>query len=112
MSTIVNVGWVSENENDLLFAKSVKEGSPTYDDLEDLSEHISNSWRRLGRRLVFCGEELDEFDQKRRIADKAYAMLRVWKQRDASKATYSVLCKALRHKRVQRRDLAEEFCCW
>ena len=37
-------------------------------------------------------------------------MLLRWKQEKGSSATYKVLCDALEHELVQRKDLAEQFC--
>ena len=38
-------------------------------------------------------------------------MLKHWKQDNGSAATYQALFDALKHKLVQRQDLAEQFCC-
>ena len=89
------------------------EGSPTDGVLERLSKKISNDWRTLGRRLNFHEAELQEFDNgHQQISEKAYAMLLAWKQRGGSAATYSVLNQALCDTCVNRKDLAEEFCCY
>ena len=89
-----------------------KEGSPTDVVLENLSKRISNDWRTLGRRLNFNEAELKEFDNSHeQISEKAYAMLLAWKQRDGSDATYSVLNQALCDPLVERKDLAQIFCC-
>ena len=93
---------------------TLKEGNPTEDELECLSAEVwADDWRKLGRRLAFKEAQLQEFDTGRgNISEKAYAMLLAWKQRDGSGATYSVLYKALCDKRVKRKDLAHEFCCY
>ena len=91
----------------------MKKGIPTDDELEDLSEKIPDHWKKLGRRLTFDKAELEAFDKDNdKIADKAYALLMAWKQRDGSAATYRDLNKALCHIRVKRRDLAQQFCCY
>ena len=91
--------------------RALKEGCPTEDELEHLSKKVSNDWRTLGRRLTFHESELQEFDDgHKQISEKAYAMLLAWKRRSSSDATYSVLNKALCDTRVNRRDLAKEFC--
>ena len=93
----------------LLFA--VKQGSPSLDELEKLSTKIE-AWKPLGRRLKFGKAELTGIDKKKEEwGEKAYAMLIAWKQREGSDATYRVLYEALCHEFVNRRDLAEEFCC-
>lgn len=99
--------------NEALFsAVAVKKGSPSYDELEELSEKIPDTWRKLGRRLHFEEEKLICFHKENEeVCEKAYAMLRKWKQSGDSDATYQVLYDALCHKLVNRRDLAEKFCC-
>ena len=88
------------------------EDRPTDIVLENLSKRISNDWRTLGRRLKFDEAELKEFDNSHeQISEKAYAMLLAWKQRDGSVATYSVLNQALCDPLVERKDLAQIFCC-
>ena len=95
------------------FAGDVKKGIPTDEILEDLSEKIPDHWKKLGRRLTFDKAELEAFDKDNdKIADKAYAMLMAWKEREGSAATYRVLNKALCDIRVKRRDLAQQFCCY
>ena len=77
-----------------------------------LSRSIGNSWESLARRLKFSNGDIIGFDKNNEeYQKKALKMLFRWKERDASDATYKVLHLALDHKCVQRRDLAEEFCC-
>ena len=91
----------------------MKKGVLTDDELEDLSEKIPDHWKKLGRRLTFDKAELEAFDKDNdKIADKAYAMLMAWKEKEGSAATYRVLNKALCDIRVKRRDLAQQFCCY
>ena len=88
----------------------IKEGSPTPDELEGLSEKISDKWKNLGRRLQFDKAQIKEHDNySDKLSEKAYDLLMCWKERDASAATYRVLHKALSD--VERSDLAQEFCC-
>ena len=88
------------------------QGIPTDDELEDLSQKIPDHWKTPGRRLTFDKAELEAFDKDNdKIADKAYAMLMNWKEREGSAPTYCVLNKALCDIRVKRRDLAQRFCC-
>ena len=88
----------------------IKEGSPTPDEVEGLSEKISDKWKKLGRRLQFDQAQITEHDKSNeKLSEKAYNLLMAWKGRDASAATYRVLHKALSD--VERSDLAQEFCC-
>ena len=90
---------------------AVKEGIPSNDELEDLSVKV-NDWEKLGRRLEFTPAELTALHQdKGKWSEKAFAMLLEWKQRKGSDATYRCLYDALCHKLINRKDLAEEFCC-
>ena len=94
-----------------VFARDVKKGIPKNDELELLSEKIPDHWKKLGRRLAFDEAELRDFHKdNEKVAEKAYAMLIAWKQREGSAATYRVLNKALIL--AQRRDLAKKFCCY
>lgn len=90
---------------------AVKEGNPSYYELEGLSQKIVH-WRSLGRRLNFHEAQLHGFDNENsQWREKAYAMLRKWKERDGPDATYQVLYEVLCHEYVQRKDLAQKFCC-
>ena len=88
----------------------IKDGSPSPDELEGLSEKIGDKWKKLGRRLQFNKAQITEHDKNNdKLSEKAYDLLMAWKERDASDATYRVLHKALSD--VKRKDLAQEFCC-
>ena len=91
---------------------TVKEGTPEDDDLEGLAEEIVAEWIELGRRLLKNHEAnlyaIDKENEK--YSDKAYKMLLKWKRAKGSGATFHVLHKALCHRLVNRRDLAEKFC--
>ena len=89
----------------------MKEGTLSIDDHDGLSYSISKDWRKLGRRLGILKEDLENIDERRpEFFDKADQMLQLWEQGNASNATYRVLCQALCHKFLNRRDLAERFC--
>ena len=88
----------------------IKDDSPTSDELESLSDKISDKWKKLGRRLKFNEAQITEHDKNNdKLSEKAYKLLLAWKERDASAATYRVLHKALSD--VERKDLAQMFCC-
>lgn len=90
---------------------SVKDGVPSDDDLEDLSQRIVN-WRKLGRRLKIDEPHLISFEKDHgESSEGAYHMLLYWKQMNGCEATYQILNSALRHKFVSQRQLAEEICC-
>ena len=88
----------------------IKDDSPTPDELESLSDKIGDKWKKLGRRLKFDEAQITEHDKNNdKFSEKAYKLLLAWKERDASAATYRVLHKALSD--VERKDLAQKFCC-
>lgn len=91
---------------------AVKEGIPTNEELENLAGEIADKWKPLGRRLGFDEAQLVGFHKDvDEYRQKAYAMLLGWKQKKGSEATYKILHGALCDDRVQRRDLAEKYCC-
>ena len=73
-----------------------------------MSIEIAEDWIKLGRRLDVNFEEIDEAPI--RLSEKGYRMLKHWKRAKGSAATYQALCEALKHRLVQRKDLAEKFC--
>lgn len=87
----------------------VKDGSPTDEELDDLSTKIAEKWKPLGRKLKIEEAKLTKFHKENEEFDeKALKMLLHWKGNLGSAATYQVLNEAL--KRVDCTDLAEEFC--
>ena len=82
--------------------------TPSGERLEWLSRNLT-SWEPLARRLDFIEGEIKGFNKdNEEWAKKALSMLLRWKEKKGSDATYSVLCTALRHGSVGRKDLAEE----
>ena len=90
----------------------IKDGAPGDEDLENLAKQLGRSWDDLAPRLQFTNVEISGFDDENRmLAKKASNMLRKWKEKCGSDATYWVLCDALCHNLVNRKDLAESCCC-
>ena len=79
-------------------------------DLERLSRKIEE-WKPLARRLLESSELEALHKENEKWSEKAFAMLRKWKQKNGFEATYRCLYDALCHDLVNRKDLAEEFCC-
>jgi len=89
-----------------------KEGQPSDDELEELSELLGLSWEKLARRLGFKKGRIEGFRKdNEELSKKAFDMLIRWKEKEGADATYTILYDALCHKLVQQRDLAETFCC-
>ena len=90
----------------------VKDGEPSDEKLECLSRELAGKWKTLGGRLGFSRAAIRNYDEDNpKLADKAFNMLIDWKQGQGSKATYTVLHNALCHNLVNRKSLAEQFCC-
>jgi len=91
---------------------SIKDGVIDDDDVEELSEKLGRSWKKLARRLGFKKAEITGFHKENEeYAEKAMTMLETWKENYGSEATYRVMYDALCHKNVKRKGLAEEICC-
>ncbi|PIK39750.1 hypothetical protein BSL78_23408 [Apostichopus japonicus] len=77
--------------------------------LQYLSEHIGEHWKFVGRNLGVTEEQFSNIEQKvdASLKEKTYQMLRVWKMKMASAATYDVLGEALR--KAGRVDLQEDL---
>ena len=76
-----------------------------------MGAEIAEKWTTLGRRLDVSDAELEGINQGHaQLAEKGYHMLKHWRQNKGFAATYQVLCDGLKHKLVQRQDLAEKFC--
>ena len=72
---------------------------------------IAEDWRKLGRRLKVSDPTIDKINEAHdQLPEKGYQMLKHWKQKRGSAATYKSLCDALQDELVQRQDLAEMFC--
>ena len=92
-------------------AAAVKEGIPSDEDLEHLSVKVGE-WKPLARRLKLEFSQVEALHKdNEEWSEKALAMLIKWKRKKGSEATYRCLYDALCHDLVNRRDLAEEFCC-
>ena len=92
-----------------VFLFSVKQGVPSDEDLERLSLKLKK-WKTLGRRLQIEEVKLMMIDDENtEFIEKIYKMLRHWKERNGSTATYTILHDALCHPLVNRTDLAEQL---
>ena len=90
----------------------IKAGVIKDDELEELSEKLGNSWKPLARRLGFNMSEITGFHKaNEEYTEKALSMLKKWKEKVGSGATYWEMYVGLCHEYVTRRDLAEEICC-
>eukprot|EP00118_Oscarella_pearsei_P006902 m.32303 g.32303 ORF g.32303 m.32303 type:complete len:848 (+) comp31624_c0_seq1:92-2635(+) len=65
-------------------------------DLIELSDQLGDDWKKLGRRLGFQPQDIQEFDNMDgSLTDKSHSMLDAWRRRDGENCTYGVLYRAL-----------------
>ena len=96
----------------LLSSASFKAGVPSEGELEYLSLELGDQWEQLGRRLGFNQAAITRFDSSHKgLNKKAFKMLIAWRRKEGAGATYKVLYDALCDKRVQCKELAQQFCC-
>ncbi len=85
------------------------------EDMDELANGLGDEWIKLGRRLNVNNPVLTNLRRNAHLypdlSEKAREMLRKWESREGDSATYQVLYKALCHKHVGRKDLAQKICC-
>jgi len=88
-----------------------KLGSPDDTELLSIAHDIVKIWRPLGLALGLRDSHLDEISEdERKALDRAYAMLRKWKESMGSDANYERLAQGLCHQAVERRELIDAYC--
>ena len=91
-----------------------KDGNPTPGLLQQLAKDLipQDLWKRLGRALGITDEEIAEIDtDKREVYKKGYAVLKKWREKKVSKATYTVLAKGLLNDNIRGNRLVQKYCC-
>lgn len=88
----------------------LKDGVPEWEILWKLAEKIPTKWKIVGRLLLNWEEpKLQALDiDEKSCRERAYAMLRIWRETNGSGATYRVLDDALCE--AELTELAETFC--
>ena len=88
-----------------------KLGPPDDTELLSIAHDIVKIWRPLGLALGLRNSHLDEISEdERKALDRAYAMLRKWKESMGSDANYEKLAQGLCHQAVERRELIDAYC--
>ena len=89
-----------------------KDGVPSSLDLLGLATHVNRNWRHLGLALGLSDSSLDIIEaDKTGVVNRCYFMLLQWTQENGSNATFHQLADALKHRSIQRADLAVQHCC-
>ena len=86
-------------------------GSPSEEDLDDLSQYIGEFWKSLGRKLKVPNSKIEAIQadnvQYPGVKEKSFQMLMDWLDRGES-ATFDKLSKALRA--LGKSRLLEKYC--
>ena len=86
-------------------------GVPADEELLNLSAELGAKWKNLARALGVPEASIEVVDEEsRKVLEKSYNLLLLWKQGRGSQATYAALEAGLCHGVVLRRDLAEKYC--
>lgn len=65
-------------------------------EMDIVSNHIGYSWKHLGRLMQYSDGELDNIDaDSRRLVDKAYSLLTLWRDRESKQASIANLTRLL-----------------
>ena len=84
---------------------------PTNREIFELASHIMDSWRRLGRALGIGDTVITQIQVEEDDAyERAYMLLKKWRQQMGAGASYEALAQALECNIVGRPDLSQRFC--
>ena len=88
-----------------------RNGIPSDAELLNLSSELGAKWKNLARALGIPEANIEVVDEEnRRVVEKCYSALLLWKQGSGCRATYEALEAGLCHGIVLRKDLAEKYC--
>lgn len=88
-----------------------RNGIPSDAELLNLSSELGAKWKNLARALGIPESNIEVVDEEnRKVVEKCYNLLLLWKQGSGHRATYEALEAGLCHAVVLRRDLAEKYC--
>lgn len=90
---------------------ALRVGVPRDEELLSLSSEIGAKWKNLARALGIPEAQIEVVEEEsRKVVEKSYQLLLLWKQANGTRATYEALLAGLCHTVVLRRDLAEKYC--
>lgn len=89
----------------------LREGVPSDPELLSLSSELGAKWKNLARALGIPEAHIEVVEEEsRKVVEKSYQLLLLWKQANGVGATFGALEAGLCHAVVLRRDLAEKYC--
>ena len=81
------------------------------DDRTSISKDLGKDWLWVGRLLGIGDAALDNLKELHKDLDEcSYHMLKTWTRTSGERATYELLARALLHRAVGKRDIAEKYC--
>lgn len=99
--------FVTKTEKEPIF----KLGAPEDTELLRIAHDTVKIWKPLGLALGLRNSHLDEISEDyQKALDRAYAMLRKWKESVGSEENYDRLAQGLGHQVVERRELIAAYC--
>lgn len=91
--------------------KGLKTGVVSSSDLLSIAKELGIKWVWIGRLLGLEDSLLDGIREDHiQVSDCQYKMLELWRRVKTTGATYQCLARALLHRTVCMRDVAEKFC--
>ena len=97
-----------------VLAGTIKEGTPTEDNLHRLAIDVVKFWKNLGRELQIREARLDEIDidyQGQGVVEKAFQMLLSWREKCYPSNTFRCIYDVLSNQQLNCRELAIKHCC-
>ena len=89
----------------------LKDGQVSKDDMNSISKDFGKDWLWVGRLLGIEDSELDNIRELHtQLYECSYQMLQSWSGKNGDRATYECLARALLHRAVGKRDIAENYC--
>ena len=87
------------------------DGQVSKDDINLISKDFGKDWLWVGRVLGIEDSELDNIRElNTQLYECSYQMLQSWAGKNGDQATYECLARALLHRAVGKRDIAEKYC--
>lgn len=91
--------------------QGLKTGEVSNSDLTSIAKELGIKWVWVGRLLGLEDFLLDSIRmEQNRVSDCNYEMLQSWRKEKGTEATYECLARALSHRAVGMRNVAEKFC--
>ena len=88
-----------------------RSGQVSKSDMVSISNDLGKNWLWVGRLLGLEDTALDDIrDAREQMYECSYQMLELWAFKTGAQATYACFARALLHRTVGMRDIAEKYC--